>query len=125
MWKDWSPDSIPNADHLAEIKASFQNPGVLSSALAYYRNLNDFLTDSGRESILGIIDAVVGSPTQVLYGLNDGCFHRNLFEQILKESDFSGGLRKVGFDHTGHFLHWERPEEVIQNIVFWLQKNKI
>ncbi|MCZ8154856.1 MAG: alpha/beta hydrolase [Leptospira sp.] len=124
LWKDWSPDYQPNSEHLAEIKASFQNPGVLSSALAYYRNLNDLLTDSGRESILGIIDAVVGSPTQVLYGLNDGCFHRNLFEQILRDSDFPFGLRRLGFDHAGHFLHWEKPEEVVEDITNWLETHR-
>ncbi|TGL63139.1 alpha/beta hydrolase [Leptospira ognonensis] len=120
LWKDWSPDLRIDKEHLLDIKSSFQNPGVLTSALAYYRNLNDLLTDSGRESLLGIIDAVVGAPTQVLYGLNDGCFHRNMFEQIMKESDFPRGLRKIGFDHAGHFLHWERANEVIHNILFWL-----
>ncbi len=125
LWKDWSPELIPNNDHLAEIKSNFQNPGVLSSALSYYRNLNDLLTESGRESILGILDAVVGSPTQVLYGTEDGCFHKNLYEQILKESDFSRGLKKVAFESSGHFLHWEKPEEVAENIISWVKKNKI
>ncbi|GBF51357.1 hydrolase [Leptospira ryugenii] len=125
LWKEWSPDLNANQEHIAEIKSTFQNPGVLSSALAYYRNLNDILTDSGRESLLAIIDAVVGSPTQMLYGLNDGCFHRNLFEQIVKEGDFSRGLRKRGYDHCGHFLHWEKPDEIIQDIIFWLAKHKI
>lgn len=124
LWKDWSPGYTPNINHLAEIKASFQNPGVLSSALAYYRNLSDILTNSGRESILGIMDAIVGSPTQVIFGLNDGCFHKNLFDQILNESNFSRGLRKLGYDHCGHFIHWEKPEDIIENILFWIKKNK-
>ncbi|TGN10953.1 alpha/beta fold hydrolase [Leptospira ilyithenensis] len=124
LWKDWSPELLPNQDHLAEIKNNFQNPGVLSSALSYYRNLNDLLTETGRESILGILDAVVGTPTQVLYGEEDGCFHRNLFEQLLKDSDFPQGLKKSGFENCGHFLHWEEPETVAEEILSWVKKNK-
>lgn len=121
LWKDWSPNFQPNQDHIAEIKASFQNPGILSSALAYYRNLNDLFTESGRESILGMLDSQVNVPTQIFYGLNDGCFHKNLFEHLLKDSDFPLGLRKIGFDHAGHFLHWEKRDEIVKLILEWLE----
>lgn len=125
LWREWSPNFTPNQDHLADIKSNFQNPGVLSSALAYYRSFSDVFSKEGKESIAGVLDTKISIPTLVFYGLNDGCFHKNLFEHLLLEEDFSSDFKKIGFDHAGHFLHWEKREEFIRLTLDWLKTHRI
>ena len=47
LWADWSPGWRWPATAMAELKATFRQPGVLEAALGYYRALfNPALHDS-------------------------------------------------------------------------------
>ena len=47
LWRDWSPGWTWDPEDMAALKRTLREPGVLWSALAYYRAmLNPFLADS-------------------------------------------------------------------------------
>lgn len=123
LWKEWAPKYQPSPDHLNQIKASFEHPGVLSSALSYYRNLSDFFSESGRETFMSWMDSKVSAPTQILYGALDSCIHPRLYKTMVKEEDFPFGLRLLELEGVGHFPHLENPEAVGDFCLDWIQSN--
>ncbi len=123
FWKEWSKGYQAPAEHLNQIKASFENPGVLASALSYYRNLSDLFSASGRETFLSWMDAKVSAPTQILFGAEDTCIHPRLYKSMIQAEDFPFGLKLEELEGVGHFPHLESTEKVASFCLDWIERN--
>ena len=116
LWSSWSP-TLDAPDDLAAV---FAQPGVLRSALAYYRqNATPLLLLGLRENDATVIAATT-VPTLVVHGAEDRCLDRRLFEHAVVEDDFPGGVRREMLPGAAHFLHLEQPDEVHRLVLDWL-----
>jgi pimeloyl-ACP methyl ester carboxylesterase len=121
-WRDASPEYDPPAEIIESVKATFRMPGVLTSALNYYRhtfhpaNRNPAL-DALREKV---VTTPIPVPTLAFHGTRDRPGRTPAFERM--DRHFAASLEKVAIPGTGHFIHLERPYEVNPKIVEFLKK---
>jgi pimeloyl-ACP methyl ester carboxylesterase len=119
LWRDWSPGWRFEPEAMEAVKQTLRQPGVLRSALSYYRALlNPFLAD-GR-ALRELAERPVPVPTLALTGARDGCLDTRVHD-LMEESDFPAGLRVERIDGTGHFLHQESPAAVNARLLDWLR----
>jgi pimeloyl-ACP methyl ester carboxylesterase len=119
-WRDASPAYDP-APIIERVKATFRQPGVLTSALAYYRHT---FHPANRDPALQAAQERVNTaptlvPTLAFHGTRDRPGRLEAFEGM--DDLFTGGLEKVIVPGAGHFVHLERPDEVNRQIVSFLQ----
>lgn len=118
LWRDWSPGWQWEPDDMLRLKETFRQPGVLWSALAYYRAmLNPLLEESKRMRAMSRTPHSV--PTLTLTGATDGCMDTRLFD-CQDESLFPNGFEMQRIEGSGHFAHQEAPEEVNAILLRWL-----
>jgi pimeloyl-ACP methyl ester carboxylesterase len=118
LWRNWSPGWAFTDDDFAPVAGTFAQPGVVESALAYYRaavNLRAMLTPGKQPAIFD-----VPVPTLAMTGAHDGCIDADVFEALCRDEDFSGGFEVQRIAEAGHFLHRERPQVVNERIIAWL-----
>jgi pimeloyl-ACP methyl ester carboxylesterase len=123
LWADWSPGWTLPKEEMAALKATFQKPGVLSAALAYYRHtfnpalqapeLADFQANIMTEPI------PVGG--LVFHGQKDGCIGVETLEGM--EAVFPKGLAKMIIPDAGHFVHQEKPDAVNEPLIAFLKSS--
>jgi len=119
LWRDWSPGWDYDADEMTRLKETFRQPGVLRAALSYYRaSFNPFLADS--RYMRTLTRARVEVPVLAITGATDGCMDTRIFDCI-DPALFPRGLRVERIEGAGHFLHQEKPEQVNQLILQWLE----
>ena len=118
LWRSWSPGWNFSYDDFAPVAATFAQPGVVESALAYYRaavDLRAMLTPGKQPPIFD-----VPVPTLAMTGEREGCIDADVFEAMSRVEDFSGGLEVRRVADAGHFLHREQPQVVNERIIAWL-----
>jgi len=118
LWRDWSPGWDFSDEDFAPVAAAFARPGVVESALAYYRaavNVRAMLTPGKHPPIHD-----VPVPTLAMTGEREGCIAADVFEALCRDEDFSGGLEVQRIADAGHFLHREQPQAVNDRIIQWL-----
>ena len=119
LWQEWSPGWQYPPEEMAELKATFQKPGMLSAALNYYRHT---LNPTNHAPELAYIRNRMTDPVQVptlyIHGAKDGCIG---VETIVgMEKSFTKKLEKVIVPDGGHFVHQEKPEMVNDLIMQFL-----
>lgn len=122
LWRDWAPGWSWDPDAMESLKNTFRQPGVLWSALAYYRAMmNPFLADSRllREKTR----APTLVPTLAVTGATDGCMETRLFDHV-DRSLYPKGVRIERIEGAGHFVHQEKPEEFNALLLEWLEQNE-
>lgn len=73
--------------------------------------------------------SMIKVPTLVLYGENDQLIpnqilHKNLkVEDVLKISNYISGSDAFMIDKAGHFIQWDRPQEVASKISLFINTN--
>ncbi len=121
LWRDWSPGFRWEPDEMAALKETFRQPGVLWSALAYYRAmLNPFLPDSRAASAM--TRKPVRVPMLAITGATDGCMDTRLYD-FIDPSLHPAGLRVERIEGGGHFVHQEKPEEINRLLCAWLAEH--
>jgi pimeloyl-ACP methyl ester carboxylesterase len=117
IWADWSPGWQVPREEMAALKETFQKPGVLPAALAYYRHtFNPAFQVAELAELQGkmMTDPIL-VPGLVFHGERDGCIGVETLAGM--ESLFPQGLEKVIIPDAGHFLHQERAERVNQRLI--------
>lgn len=116
LWRRWSPGLEPPRELLEEVRARFRQPPVLTAALRYYRALYPFywfMEPLFRRPVL--------APTLILNGVRDGCMDARLFPFCVEKVPFEGGVRHLPLSDCGHWLHLERTDAVLENLVAHLE----
>jgi pimeloyl-ACP methyl ester carboxylesterase len=121
-WRDASPEYEPPPEVIESAKETFRSPGVLTSALNYYRHTfhpvnRDPTLDGLREKAA---TTPIPVPALAFHGTRDRPGRMPAFERM--DSHFAAGLEKVVIPGTGHFVHLERPDEVNTKIIEFLKK---
>jgi pimeloyl-ACP methyl ester carboxylesterase len=125
IWGDWSPGYDASED-LPLVKDCIRDPRHLQTALGYYWGQFD-PTRFGSPEWADEQMAAWGShdlqaPTLYLHGTNDGC-HGMTREQVARVPDYCGpGSESELIEGVGHFMLVERPREINERIVGFLQR---
>ena len=122
FWSHWSPGWNWNRHEMESLKATFQKPGVVKAALAYYRALKDVTSPEGRRTRkLGFSPVPVR--TLALTGDTDGCVTTRLYD-YMDSAFFPAGLEIRRIPHAGHFLHLEQPSTINRAVLEFLTKQE-
>ncbi|MFI5283701.1 MAG: alpha/beta fold hydrolase [Candidatus Dormibacterales bacterium] len=106
-----NPDAVPG-NVIAHFVESLSRPGRLTAALNYYRaNLS---AGGGAWAALAG-DVKVTAPTVLLWGDEDPALGRRAVEETPRH--MSGPYRLVVLPGAGHWLQFERPDEVSRSLI--------
>jgi pimeloyl-ACP methyl ester carboxylesterase len=125
IWGDWSPGYDASED-LPLVKDCIRDPRHLQAALGYYWGQFDPTRFGSpdwadeQKAAWGTYD--VQAPTLYLHGTNDGC-HGMTSEQVGRVPDHCGpGSESELIEGVGHFMLVERPREINERIISFLQR---
>jgi pimeloyl-ACP methyl ester carboxylesterase len=124
LWHDWSPalDLDAAADDLARVKDALRDPAHLTAALGTYRSMYDLsLQPPEFAAEAGALLSPHTQPTLYLHGSSDGCIASDVVTQVA--SVLPEGSRTQLVDGVGHFLQYERPEDVASTIATFLAES--
>jgi len=120
LWHDWSPQWRFTEADIAPVLETLAKPGVLEAAIGYYRSMLNpahqdpaLMADQMR---LGLEPIAV--PTLYIHGKADGCMGMELAEGM--EDSFTGGFEMAAIDGAGHFVQCEKPREVNERVLRFL-----
>lgn len=119
LWDYWTSPGFEDAKHIANVKKTLGEPGVLPATLAYYRAMLDASKDDPKlAKVHELINRPIHVPTLALCGADD------LRAELMTDQAeyFTGEYQFELVPDAGHFLHRERPEQVSRLILDWLGK---
>jgi pimeloyl-ACP methyl ester carboxylesterase len=106
-------EAIP-AEVVDSYVRSFSRPGRLTAALNYYRvNL--------RREAPALAEGALATPTQLIWGDQDPAVGPTSAE--LTARFVSGDYRLAVLEGAGHWLQFERPEEVSRLLIDWIHSH--
>jgi len=121
LWRDWSPGWAFPPEEMEAVKAVFRKPGVLQSALKYYRhNFGVPPTSPGLDSLGRRANGPIRVPTLYFHGARDGAVGAELTANV--DGAYAGGLEKQALEGAGHFVHQEKAAEVNRLILAFLRR---
>jgi pimeloyl-ACP methyl ester carboxylesterase len=124
IWGDWSPGYDASED-LPLVKDCIRDPAYLQAALGYYWGQFDptrFGSPAWAEEQKVAWGYSLQAPTLYLHGTNDGC-HGMTSEQVARVPDYCGpGSQSELIGGVGHFMLVERPVEINERIIGFLQR---
>ena len=121
LYRNWCPTWENYDDRLVSVKETFDQPGVLKSALSYYRNCLFGLNPASfrfRRWYNGQIEV----PTLGIRGEVDGCMPEVAWEMNSAKS-FRRGLTLEVMPGIGHFPQLEDPEWMSARLIRWFRQN--
>lgn len=120
--RDWSGPAFPYAQQIGRYREHAQIPGVVHSALEYYRWLmrSQFRPDGAR--FARAIATPITAPTLQIHGLEDPC----MLPATARGSEryVDGPYRLVELGGIGHFPAEECPAEVTALIAEWARSGR-
>jgi pimeloyl-ACP methyl ester carboxylesterase len=119
LWREWSPGYVLAASDRSALSETFGQPGVLTQALAYYRQLFTPPSDPAGQALEALASGPIAVPSLYLHGTEDGCMSVQLSEGM--EAMFPHGLERVVMPGVGHFLHLEQPDAVLRHVLRFLR----
>ena len=123
LYRTWSPTWENYDDRLVSVKETFKQPGVLKSALSYYRNCIFGLNPASfrwRRLYNGRIEV----PTLGIRGEVDWCLPEVSWE-LTSPKSFRKGLTLEVMPGIGHFPHLEDPEWISERLIRWFKQNSV
>lgn len=119
LWDYWTSPGFEDAAHIANVKKTLAEPGVLSATLGYYRAMLDVSKDDPKLAHLHeLINRPISVPTLALCGADD------LRAELMADQAeyFTGEYLFELVPDAGHFLHREKPDIVSRLVLDWLGK---
>ena len=124
IWGDWSPGYDASED-LPLVKDCIRDPAHLQTALGYYWGQFDptrFGSPEWAEEQKAAWGYSLSQPTLYLHGTTDGC-HGMSREQVTRVPEYCGpGSESELIEGVGHFMLVERPQEINDRILGFLQR---
>lgn len=119
LWTDWSPGFDPGPEFMAALKRCFAGDNG-QAAMGYYRD--SFHGRSAPEGEAASISAgAVTVPMLYFHGVRDGCLGIDLIDEAALREALGPSGDYVAVQDAGHFLHLEKPREVGDAVVAFLQ----
>lgn len=123
LWHRWSPGYDEPDQHPRQLIESFEAPGVLKNALAYYRQNATPPLLLGLRRTQAMHPRPITVPTLIAHGDRDGCMDRRLFDHTIIDEDYPRGVRHEMVEDTGHFLHLEAPDRTNDLLLGWFAES--
>jgi pimeloyl-ACP methyl ester carboxylesterase len=124
IWGDWSPGYDARED-LPHVKDCIRDPAHLQAALGYYWGQFDpthFGSQAWGEEQAATWGPRIEQPTLYLHGSSDGC-HGVSRSQVERIPGLCGpGSEAELIEGVGHFMLVERPAEINERILGFLQR---
>jgi len=120
LWDYWTSPGFEDAKHIADVKKTLAEPGVLTATLSYYRAMLDATKDDPTLAhVHERINRPIKVPTLALCGADD------LRAELMTDQTeyFTGEYQFELVPNTGHFLHREQPDHVNRLVLDWLGKD--
>jgi len=117
LLREWSPGWAFTDDDLAPVIANFADPARVKAALGYYRAIPAALTQAEAWQIM---TSPVPVPACVIYGTDDGCIGREMFQG--QEHLFASDLVLAEISDAGHFMHLEQPQVFADRVIQFLAR---
>lgn len=105
LWRHWSTQA-PEPAHVARVKRTLREPGVVAAVLGYYRGL--VRIPSAKPDFFKQATQNIEVPTLVVYGEDDPARAVSAGERPF----FDGEYRREIVPGAGHFVHREQPEQL-------------
>lgn len=116
LWRRWSPNWEAPESLLRSVISTFEQPGVASAALGYYRSMFRLWSAESKRA-LALSQLPIKVPSLVLAGADDGCISPDMFELCMASVRLPGFVEDQQLPGLGHFLHLEDSVAVITPIL--------
>ena len=121
LYRTWCPTWRDYDDRLVSVKETFKQPGVLKSALSYYRNCL-FGLNSASFKWRRLYNGRIEVPTLAIRGDVDGCMPEVAWE-LTSPKSFRNGLTLEVIPGVGHFPQLENPQWISERLIRWVRKH--
>ncbi len=117
LWQYWSAPGYEDGEHIAQVKQCLRQPGVLTTAMAYYRAMFDpAKADPALHTLRAAMQHAITVPTLALCGAED------MRAELMREQAacFGGPYEYREVPNAGHFLQREQSAAVNALLLDWL-----
>ena len=121
LYRTWCPTWKDYDDRLVSVKETFKQPGVLKSALSYYRNCI-FGLNSASFRWRRLYNGRIEVPTLGIRDDVDGCMPEVAWE-LTSPKSFRNGLTLEVMPGIGHSPQLENPEWMSERLIRWFKQN--
>ena len=119
LWQYWSVPGYEDHAHIAQVKQCLRQPGVLTTAMDYYRAMFDpAKADPALHALRAAMQHTITVPTLALCGADD------MRAELMREQAacFGGPYEYREVQDAGHFLQREQSAAVNALLVDWLNR---
>jgi pimeloyl-ACP methyl ester carboxylesterase len=120
LWQYWSVPGYEDREHIARVKQCLRQPGVLTTAMAYYRAMFDpAKADPALHELRAAMQHKITVPTLALCGADD------MRAELMREQAacFGGPYEYREVPDAGHFLQREQSAAVNALLLDWLKRS--
>jgi pimeloyl-ACP methyl ester carboxylesterase len=122
LCREFSPGWQMSAADRKAMRDVLSAPGVLDSALAYYRQA--LMPDSDAAArALPLVMAAVPVPTLGIVGEDDGCISAEVFVASMDARNYPAGVELAVVPGAGHFVQREQPDAVNRLLTDFLSRH--
>ena len=121
LWQYWSVPGYEDHAHIAQVKQCLRQPGVLTTAMDYYRAMFDpAKADPALHALRAAMQDTIMVPTLALCGADD------MRAELMREQAacFGGLYEYREVPNAGHFLQREQSAAVNALLLDWLARFK-